>query len=75
MSDESEPHRTIVLGISAPGLVEFNPSRSKSPVIEIDTRSLFGAGAAFCQTLFPRFSSIPKHTRKKIPNQYKTYNL
>jgi hypothetical protein len=41
MSDESEPHRTIVLGINRPGLVEFNPSSSKPPVIEIDTAAHF----------------------------------
>jgi hypothetical protein len=41
MSDKSEPHRTIVLGINAPGLVEFNPSRSKPPVTEIDTPTHF----------------------------------
>jgi histone-lysine N-methyltransferase SETD2 len=42
MSDESEPDRTIVLGIiNTPGLVEFNPSSSKPPVIEIDTAAHF----------------------------------
>jgi hypothetical protein len=41
MSDESEPHQTIVLGISAPGLVVFNPSRSKPPIIEIDIAAYF----------------------------------
>ncbi|KAK2439915.1 protein FAR1-RELATED SEQUENCE [Trifolium repens] len=41
MSDECEPHRQIVLGINAPGIVEFKPSGSKPPVIEIDTRAHF----------------------------------
>jgi hypothetical protein len=29
MSDESEPHWTIVLGINAPDIVEFKPSMEK----------------------------------------------
>jgi hypothetical protein len=41
MSDEGEPHRQIVLGINASGIVEFKPSNSKPHVIEIDTGSHF----------------------------------
>ncbi|KAK2458901.1 hypothetical protein QL285_005998 [Trifolium repens] len=36
-----EPHRQIVLGINAPDIVEFKPSSSKPPVMEIDTGSHF----------------------------------
>ncbi|WJX72087.1 hypothetical protein P8452_56003 [Trifolium repens] len=41
MSDEGEPHRQIVLGINAPGIVEFKASGSKPPIIEIDTGAHF----------------------------------
>jgi hypothetical protein len=41
MSDEGEPHRQIVLGINAPGIVEFKASGSKPPVIEIDIGAHF----------------------------------
>jgi hypothetical protein len=41
MSDEAKPHRQIVLGINVPGIVEFKPSSSKPPAIEIDTSSHF----------------------------------
>ncbi|WJX19658.1 hypothetical protein P8452_09313 [Trifolium repens] len=41
MSDKGEPHRQIVLGINAPGIVEFKASGSKPPIIEIDTGAHF----------------------------------